>query len=39
MIIIDHKESENRANELNELLKKIIAIIYDLLDNIKKKIS
>lgn len=39
MIIIDHKESDNRMNELNELLKKIIAILYDLLDNIIKKIS
>ena len=39
MIIIDNKESDSKMNELNELLKKIIAILYDLLDNIKKKIS
>jgi len=38
MIIIDNKESDNTANELNEQLRKIIAILYDLLDNIKKKI-
>ena len=37
LIIIDYKESI-RMDELKEILKKIIAILYDLLNNIKEKI-
>ena len=37
LVIIDYKESF-RMDELKEILKKIIAILYDLLNNIKEKI-